>query len=108
MDKETFVTLGTAVADEVIYRDKMHNAVLDTARANNRSTDFIGVSYDSELLLDTILELLGEDYLFWLFDCEQDWDKFCSRTEINGKHPDIHSLEELYELYKQEAKHEED
>ena len=101
LDKDDFVKLAKAFTDFHNYFNELDNLKRKLARKYNQETDFLGCDYFSGNLNGAILDLLGSDYEYWLYDCEGNYDTFNkSVTLADGTHPNVKSLEDLWKFSK--------
>lgn len=99
VDRNTFVALAKAFIKDYSYLDELDNTQRSLAEKFGIETDFLGLPYFGGNLFDTVIELLGDDFSYWYYDCEQSFDKFNENiTFPDDTHPDIHSLEDLWKF----------
>ena len=103
VDKATFIALAEAFVKDYDYLDALDNSQRELADKYNIEPDFLGLPYFGGNLFPTVSNLLGDDFSYWYYDCERDFDKFNKNIEYkDGSHPDVHSLEDLWEFSKEE------
>lgn len=103
MTKAEWAKLAQAYADESGYWDELYSAKRELAKKHHIETDFIGNDYFFGPLASVALEMLGDEFSYWFYDCERDFDALNSKiTHPDGSHPDVHSLEDLYEYSRKE------
>lgn len=104
MDKETFVKIAEGFIKGNKYDIDTYNAILRVAKKHKVDTDFIGVTSGFSPLSNAVLEAIAifdpDDWFqYFVYDCDGSFDKFNSKVENpNGTHPDIASLEDLYDF----------
>lgn len=104
MKKTDWLKLADAYIAEAGYWNELYNTKIRIAEAHSIDTDFIGNDYFSGPMTSAVETLLGEDFCYWHYDCSKNFDEFNKNTTLqDGSHPDVHSLEELYE-FAQEGK----
>ena len=60
---------------------------------------FVGFPNASDLIMDVVLDLLGEDFSYYFYDCNQSLDMFNRNTTIaDGTHPTVKDFGELWEF----------
>lgn len=73
------------------------------AEKHGVDTDFIGTDYFSGPMTSAVEGLLGEDFCYWYYDCNESFSKFNNGVTLpDGSHPDVHTLEDLYDFSKRE------
>ena len=98
LNKQVFVTLATACTEEALFQDKLLDAIKSVTEGSGRPLDFIQLPYTADKLIDIVAEVLGEDYEYWLYECDCDWDKYCQNTTYpDGHHPDVHDFGSMWE-----------
>lgn len=103
MTKEEWVKLAEAYADESSYWEELYLSKRKLATKYHIETDFIGNDYFFGPLALAALEMLGDEFSYWCDECGRDFDVFNSKiTHPDGSHPDVHSLEDLYEYSRKE------
>lgn len=89
------------LAGAYIQQDKYEFDVLDTIRSvaekHKQETDFLGLPYRCGFFMEAVLDILGDDFSYYHYECEDDFEEFNSRITLkDGSHPSVHSLEDLY------------
>lgn len=101
VDRPTFVTLANAYVKDFGYLNELDNTTRALADKYSIEKDFLGIPYFGGNLFNVVLDLLGDDFSYWFYDCEKSFDKFNENvTFSDGSHPDIHSLEDLWKFSK--------
>lgn len=96
--KEQFVKLAQACLNQDNYEHELRDKIESIAEKYKQDTDFLGLPMLCDELISAVIDVLGEDFSYLLYDCQGDFDEFNKNTTNNdGSHPDIHSLEELYD-----------
>jgi len=99
MTKSEWLKLTKAYIAEAGYWYELHKTKIRIAKAHSIDTEFIGTDYFSGPMSSAVEGLLGEDFCYWYYDCDQSFEEFNKRvTFADGSHPNVHSLEELYEF----------
>lgn len=103
-DEEIFIALAKAYINDVTYLDELYDMTHNTAQKYNIETDFLGLTYFSGKMGETILDLLGDDFSYWYYECEQSFEEFNKRiTFADGTHPTVYSLNDLWAFSAVEA-----
>ena len=103
-DKEVFVALAKAYINDVTYLDELYDTTCNTAQKYNIETDFLGFTYFSGKMGETILDLLGDDFSYWYYECDQSFEKFNDNIEYSdGTHPEVYSLSDLFDFSTEES-----
>lgn len=104
MTKKDWLKLAYAYMDEAGYWHELYKTKIRLAEEHSIDTDFIGNDYFSGPMTSAVEDILGEDFCYWHYDCSKNFDEFNKKTTLqDGSHPNVHSLEELYE-FAQEGK----
>ncbi len=104
MTKKDWLKLAYAYMDEAGYWHELYKTKIRLAEEHGIDTDFIGNDYFSGPMTSAVEDLLGEDFCYWHYDCSKNFDEFNKKTTLkDDSHPNVHSLEELYE-FAQEGK----
>ena len=54
---------------------------------------------NDDLIMDVVLNLLGDDFSYYFYDCKENFDKFNKNTLLEGgKHPNVNNFGELWEF----------
>lgn len=103
ISKEQYVHLAEAYIRQGEYEYELQDTVRQTAKKYGLSTDFLGRSEETGIIMGAVLDLLGDDFSYYFYECDGDFAKFndgvCS---MEGKHPNVHSLEDLYDFTMEE------
>lgn len=101
--KEVFVILAKAYKKDMDYLNELDNLIREKATQYGIETDFLGLPYFGGHMSNEILELLGDDFSYWYYDCESDFNKFNKNIKFpDGSHPKVYSLEDLFDFSKEE------
>ena len=99
ISKEQFVVLAEAYIRQERYEDEVQDRTKDIAKKHGQGTEFLGVSVGTDIIMGAVLDLLGDDFSYYFYECDGDFAKFndgvCS---MEGKHPNVQSLEDLYDF----------
>lgn len=101
MNKETFVALASAYIAQEEYEDDFRNTIGALARKHEQEQDFLGLPFGTNAIMNPVLEALGDDFSYFHYDCSDDFDRFNRNVTLaDGGHPNVHSLEDLFEFAK--------
>lgn len=99
MTKDEWVKLAEASAREHGWFRELYEAKISIARKHGGETDFIGNDFFCGPLRDVTDKILGEDFCYWLYECDGSFAVFNTSVYLDGnKHPNITSLEDLYDF----------
>ena len=99
MTKRDWLKLADAYIAEAGYWNELYELKIKTAEKHGLGTDFVGNDYFDGPLTAVIENVLGDDFCYWCYDCNKDFEEFNKKTTLqDGSHPNVHSLEELYEF----------
>lgn len=97
LDKDTWMRLATAFMDDNAYLHAVYELKMELADKFGQEKDFIGSDILFPKLAQVVVELLGYDFEYWFVECDRDYDRF-NEGAVDVK-DNIHSLEDIYELY---------
>lgn len=101
MDKETFVKLANGYIRQESYEDEFRDLVYSTADKHGQEKDFLGLPLGTSRIMNPVLDILGDDFAYFHYDCKGSFEKFNDNIKLaDGSHPDVHSLEDLYDFAK--------
>lgn len=104
MNKENFVKLAEGYIRQENYEDEFRDLVYSTAGKYGQEKDFLGLPLGTSKIMNPVLDILGDDFAYFHYDCKDDFGKFNNNTELaDGSHPDVHSLEDLYDFAKKQG-----
>ena len=104
MDKETFVKLAEGYILQEKYEDEFSNTIKELAKLHKQDTDFLGLPIGTNAIMSPVLELLGEDFAYFHYDCGDDFNKFNKgMTLSDGSHPRVRTLAGLYKFSKEQG-----
>lgn len=99
LSKEAFVKLAKAYSRQDKYENRLVKSLESITEKSGLYMDCIGLPISSRLIMDVVLDLLGSDFDYYFYDCEQDFDKFNKGTILaDGTHPNVKNFGELWEL----------
>ena len=103
LDKQEFIKLAEAYLKDDEYLTKLDSATFELAKKYDIEQDFLGLTFSQgSNLFRAVYELLSDSddwFGYWLCECEKDFDKFNRNVTLkDGTHPNIHSLEDLYDF----------
>lgn len=103
MTKVEWLKLAKAYITESGYWHELYELKIKTAEKHGLGIDFVGNDYFDGPLTAAIEDLLGDDFCYWCYDCDQSFEAFNKRVTLaDGSHPNVQSLEELYEFAQKE------
>ena len=104
LTREQFVKLAEAVVEHDNYAEDLRKCIIKTAKKHGQDVDFLGLPMQFVTLEDAIVDILGSDFSYWMFDCNQSFEKFNNRiTFKDGSHPDVSSFDDLYDFAVEEG-----
>ena len=99
LSKEAFIKLAEAYSMQENYEKELSNNIETANEKYKVYMGFIGLSNSSDLIMDVVLDLLGEDFSYYFYDCNQSLDMFNRNTTLaDGTHPNIKDFGELWEF----------
>ena len=99
LNKEAFIKLAEAYSKQENYEKELSNNLETINEKYKVYMGFIGLSNSSGLIMDVVLDLLGEDFSYYFYDCNESFDKFNKNTTItDGTHPTVKDFCELWEF----------
>lgn len=98
LSKEAFIKLAEAYSKQENYEKELSNNLKAINEKYKVYMGFIGLSNSSDLIMDVVLDLLGDDFSYYFYDCNEDFNKFNERTTFDdGTHPDVKDFGDLWE-----------
>ena len=99
LSKEAFIKLAEAYSKQEKYEKELSNNLETVNEKYKVYMGFIGLSNSSDLIMDVVLDLLGEDFSYYFYDCGESFDKFNKNTTLaDGTHPNIKDFGGLWEF----------
>lgn len=99
LSKEAFIKLAEAYSKQNNYEKGLKNSLKSVTETYKTHTDFIGFPISSDLIMDVVLDLLGNDFSYYLYDYGEDFNKFNKNILLEGgKHPNVNNFGELWEF----------
>lgn len=99
LSKGAFIKLAEAYSKQENYEKELSNNLEAVTEKYKVHMGFIGLSTSSELIMDVVLDLLGDDFSYYFYDCSEDFAKFNINTTLaDGTHPNVKDLSELWEF----------
>ena len=102
LSKEAFIKLAEAYSKQNNYEKGLKNSLNSVTETYKTYTDFIGFPISSDLIMDVVLDLLGNDFSYYLYDCGEDFNKFNKNILLEGgktpKRPNVNNFGELWEF----------
>lgn len=99
LNKEAFIKLAEAYSKQENYEKELSNNLETINEKYKVYMGFVGFPSASDLIMDVVLDLLGEDFSYYFYDCNEDFDKFNkNNTLADGTHPKVNNLGELWEF----------
>lgn len=99
LDKKTYIKLAKAYSKQEIYEDKVRKSIKTIAGEQGVYLDFIGLPVSTSLIMDTVLDILGDEFAFFSYDCGRSFEEYNSKITLNdGSHPKVRDFGDLWEL----------
>nr|DAX33173.1 MAG TPA: hypothetical protein [Caudoviricetes sp.] len=99
LSKEAFIKLAEAYSKQENYEKELSNNLEAVTEKYKVHMGFIGFPGSSELIMDVVLDLLGDDFIYYFYDCDASFDKFNKNILLEGgKHPNVNDFGELWEF----------
>ena len=104
MDKETFVKLAEGYILQEKYEDEFRDMVNDLAGKHKQDVDFLGLPFGTNAIMSPVLDILGDDFSYFHYDCGDDFNKFNKNITLkDGSHPKVRTLAGLYKFSKEQG-----
>lgn len=101
LNKEAFIKLAEAYSKQENYEKELSNNLETINEKYKVYMGFVGFPNASDLIMDVVLDLLGEDFSYYFYDCNQSLDMFNRNTTLaDGTHPNVKDFGELWEFNK--------
>ena len=99
LSKEAFIKLAEAYSKQEKYEKELSNNLETINEKYKVYMGFIGFSNSSDLIMDVVLDLLGEDFSYYFYDYDESFNKFNKNTTLaDGTHPNIKDFGDLWEF----------
>lgn len=99
LSKEAFIKLAEAYSKQENYEKSLKNEIGQVAGYYNVCTSSVGLPSVSDLIMGAVLDLLGYDFIYYFYDCGEDFNKFNKNILLEeGKHPNVNNFGELWEF----------
>lgn len=98
VNKEVFIKLAQAYINQDAYEDDVYEAVVDAAKRHNVTHDFLGNMLNTDVIMGAVLDVLGDDFSYFYFECDADFEKFSENVDEDGIHPEVRDLSDLYDF----------
>lgn len=104
MNKEIFVKLAEGYIRQEHYEDEFRDMVNDLAGKHKQDIDFLGLPFGTNAIMSPVLDVLGDDFSYFHYDCKDNFEKFNDNIKLaDDSHPNVHSLEDLYDFAKEQG-----
>lgn len=106
MDRKVFKILAKGCLRQNAYEYDLRNAIDKVTRKYDGTVDFLGLPCDNFTFMNAVFDAIKvfdtyETFDYFVHECNSDWDKFNRAIEWEEgektKHPDCHSLDDLYD-----------
>lgn len=99
IDKDSFIKLAKAYQKQEAYTSALLGNIKETAKKHGQITDFLGLPFDYDNLSQVVLDILGDDFSYYHYDCAGDFRAFNKNTIFaDGSHPKVKNLSDLYDF----------
>lgn len=99
LSKEAFIKLAEAYSKQENYEKELSNNLETINEKYKVYMGFIGLSNSSDLIMDVVLDLLGDDFSYYFYDCGESFDKFNKNTTLADEtHPNVKDFGGLWEF----------
>lgn len=99
LSKEAFIKLAEAYSKQENYEKELSNNLEAINEKYKVYMGFIGLSNSSDLIMDVVLDLLGEDFSYYFYEYDESFDKFNKNTTLaDGTHPNVKDFGDLWEF----------
>lgn len=104
MNKDIFVKLAEGYIRQESYEDEFRDLIYSTAGKYDQDKDFLGLPLGTNKIMNPVLDILGDDFSYFHYDCRNDFERFNNNIKLaDGGHPNVHSLEDLYDFAKEQG-----
>ena len=99
LNKEAFIKLAEAYSRQENYEKELSNNLETINEKYKVYMGFVGFPSASDLIMDVVLNLLGEDFSYYFYDCNQSLDMFNRNTTLADEtHPNVKDFGGLWEF----------
>ena len=98
LNKDQWVKLAKAVWQDNRALNELSDAKQEINKKYGLETDFVGDDFGYLHTLSVVVEILGEEFDYFLYECDGNFQTFNERVTYiaDNSHPDVHSIEDLY------------
>lgn len=97
LNQKDYIKLATEFAKWHNYERDTYDRILATAKEHGAERDFIGLPTGGMPLFSVIEDMLGYEFCYWCYDCNQDFNKYNKNvTYEDGGHPMVECLADLW------------
>lgn len=97
LPKKAWLRLARLALEEEEYANELDNAIKKICLKHKHSTDFIGTPYDSLKTIVVLVDLLGSEFEYLIYECKGNLETYNANVQVNSTSPNIQSLEEFYD-----------
>jgi hypothetical protein len=98
LSKEDFIKLAEAYSEQERYEEEVKDSLYYATRKYNVCIGSMDFPISSDLIMKAVLELLGEDFSYYFYDCNEDFNEFNKNVLLeSGTHPNVKDLGGLWE-----------
>ena len=99
LSKEAFIKLAEAFSKQENYEKDLRSHLNLITKRYEICMGFIDLPNTSELIMDVLLDLLGEDFSYYFYEYDASFTKFNKNTTLaDGTHPNVKDFGELWEF----------
>ena len=99
LSKEAFIKLAEAYSKQENYEKDLRSHLTLITKRYEICMGFIDLPNTSELIMDVVLDLLGDDFSYYFYDCNEDFNKFNKNTILGDEtHPNVKDFGGLWEF----------
>ena len=99
LSKEAFIKLAEAYSNQEKYEKELSNNIEAINEKYKVYMGFIGLSNSSDLIMNVVLGLLGEDFSYYFYEYDESFNKFNKNTTLaDGTHPNVKDFGDLWEF----------
>lgn len=98
LGKEAFIKLAETYSKQEKYENELNSSLKSITKKYDIYMDFVGLPISSSLIMNVVLDLLGDDFSYYFYDCGESFDVFNKNiTLADETHPDVKDFGELWE-----------
>ena len=99
LSKETFIKLAEAYTKQENYEEELNESIISIIKKNKTYKGFARFPAFSDLIMNVVLDLLGDEFKYYFYNCSEDFNRFNKGHILaDGTHLNVKDFGELWEF----------